>query len=90
MFKKSDLGASGSPTPKVTLSSASVLSSQSLHGPWGLAFQGKGTLWVANFTSGNISKFIPSQIKASGSPVPKVFLQGIESGGYQITFGPVF
>jgi streptogramin lyase len=90
MFKKSDLGASGSPTPAVTLNSASVMSSQSLDGPWGLAFQGKGTLWVANYTSGNISKFIPSQLKMSGSPVPKVFLKGIESQMYQITFGPVF
>lgn len=90
MFKNSDLGASGSPTPGVTLSNASVMSSQSLDGPWGLAFQGKGGLWISNFYSGNISKFIPSQIKVSGSPVPKVFIQGIASEMYQITFGPLF
>lgn len=90
MFKKSDLGSSGSPTPKITLMDASVMSSDSLDGPWGLTFRGKGALWVSNYSSGNISMFIPSQIKSSGAPVPKVFLKGAAIDAYQLTFGPAF
>ncbi|HYL60468.1 MAG TPA: hypothetical protein VEU51_16490 [Candidatus Acidoferrales bacterium] len=86
MFQKSDLGVSGSPNPKVTLHSASG----SLDGPWGLTFQGKGPLWVSNYSSGTVAKFLPSQIKKNGSPVPKVVLQSVQSNGYQIVFGPVF
>jgi hypothetical protein len=55
-----------------------------------LTFRGKGELWVSNYSSGNISKFIPSQIKKSGSPAPKVFLKAAAIDAYQITFGPVF
>ena len=91
MFQKSDLGVTGSPNPKVTLSSASVMSADSLDGPWGLTFQGKGPLWISNYSSGTIAKFLPSQVKKSGSPVPKVFLKGVVSDdAYMITFGPVF
>jgi hypothetical protein len=84
MFQKSDLAASGSPTPRVILSN----NGGSLDSPFGLVFQGKGTLWVSNIDMGTISKFLLSQIKTSGAPVPKVFLM-TSTEPYQITFGPV-
>jgi sugar lactone lactonase YvrE len=85
MFQKSDLASSGSPTPKITLAD----SSGSLDSPSGLGFTGNGPMWVANIKTGTISKFLPKQRKRSGTPIPRVTLQGF-SQPYQITFGPVF
>lgn len=99
-FAKSDISANGSPTPDVVLSSTSVTvpasSTFSLFCPNGLAFDSSGNLWVANLASdtlGSIAEFTPSQLSASGSPVPHVFLDA-DSGGVNmaepalITFGP--
>ena len=84
MFAKKDLSASGSPTPKVTVSSAVF------NEPDGLAFDSGHNLWVANFSDGNLSKFRLKQSKASGSPTPPVLLTGVLPESFQMTFGPVF
>jgi ligand-binding sensor domain-containing protein len=89
-LKNADLAASGSPTPQVTLSAKMVMGVDSLAGPTALAFEGNGALWVANNTTGALAKFLPSKIKKSGSPVPKVLLKGIGGDTQEITFGPVF
>lgn len=80
-FAASDVAASGSPTPVVVLSPTSVSTpsgnSPSLDCPQGLAFDKSGNLWVSNTlsdNSGSIVEFTPSQLTASGSPVPNIFL----------------
>jgi sugar lactone lactonase YvrE len=84
MFAKKQLRASGSPTPKVTLSSSVF------DGPWGLAFDRGHNLWVSNYNNGTIFKFRSKQLKKSGALTPPVILQGVLSGSYGMTFGPVF
>lgn len=101
-FAASDLTGSGVITPAatVTLSETNVTTStgtaQSLDGPNGLAFDNSGDLWVSNWYSdnhGSLAEFTPSQIAASGSPSPKVFLDSDASGSNMnnpvlIAFGP--
>ena len=74
------------PSPAVTLGPATLISTkafgtlQSFANPDGLAFDNEGDLWVANQSkqaeqaskvgSGSIVEFTPSQLTASGSPVP--------------------
>lgn len=86
MFAEKDLGTSGSPSPAVTLSSAAF------NGPYGMAFQNgdSGPLWIMNDNDGTLIEFVPSRIKSSGSPTPKVSLSNASATfATQITFGPV-
>ncbi len=69
-FSANQLGASGSPTPALTLSATGG----SLNNPVGLAFDGNGNLWVANYTSSTVVAFAANQLGASGSPTPAVTL----------------
>jgi sugar lactone lactonase YvrE len=69
-FTASQLGASGSPAPAVTLSATGG----SLNNPIALAFDVSGTLWVTNDVSSTVVAFAPSQLTASGSPAPAVTL----------------
>jgi hypothetical protein len=75
-FTKSQLAASGSPTPAVTLSN----NSGSLDGPNGVAFDNAGDLWVANQLNSSAVEFTPSQLGASGSPVPARTISGGSTG----------
>ncbi len=84
MFAKSQLRASGSPTPKVTLGGSAF------EGPWSLALDSGGNLWVGDYSSYNVSKFSSTQLKTSGTPTPPVILTGVLDYAYQMTFGPVF
>jgi sugar lactone lactonase YvrE len=84
MFARSQLDASGSPTPKVTLSSSEF------DGSWGLAFDSGKNLWISNYDDAQASKFKSKQLKKTGAPTPPVIVNGGFSGPYQITFGPVF
>ncbi len=81
-YAKDQLTSSGSPAPKVTLSSAIF------NDPWGAAFDSSGNLVVMSYFSETIAKFTAKQLKASGAPVPKVSVTGNESNNYQIIFGP--
>jgi sugar lactone lactonase YvrE len=71
-YSASQLAASGSPTPVVTISSAA------LAWPQGLAFDRHGNLWVANTgvvdTHGNIVEFAGASLTTSGSPAATVTL----------------
>jgi DNA-binding beta-propeller fold protein YncE len=84
-FTKADLMSTGSPTPAVVISDDG---SGSLSIPWGLQFDLAHRLWVFNYVTGTISKFAPSQLKASGSPTPQVILTGLPLYSAQLTFGP--
>jgi len=72
------------PAPAVTLSSSAF------DDPWGLAFDSRQNLWVANFIGGQVSKFGPKHLKKSGAPTPSVAITGVLAHSHQMTFGPVF
>jgi sugar lactone lactonase YvrE len=67
-YTASQLAASGSPVPAVTLTP----SGSSLANPAGLAFDASGNLWVANVSGASpIVEFSASQL-ANGSPTPNI------------------
>jgi streptogramin lyase len=67
-FTKSELRASGSPTPAVILSGADF------DQPYGLAFDRSGDLWVGDEGNGDVLEYAKSELTKSGSPVPRVDL----------------
>jgi len=69
-FAASQLAASGSPTPTVTLGATNG----SLGGPFCLAFDARGNLWVTNTNASTVVEFTASQLAGSGSPTPAVTL----------------
>ena len=76
-FAKADLGATGSPTPAVTLSPTTVAGDPSLIGPNGIAFDNLGDLAAANSLAPfSISLFSKAQLGASGATIPSVFFSG--------------
>ena len=84
-FSPSQLAATGSPTPAVTLSA----SAGSLANPTGLAFDASGNLWVANTTAPSIVEFSASQIVSSGAPTPNTIITGSSlSEPFGIAFDP--
>jgi sugar lactone lactonase YvrE len=86
-FTKAQLASSGSPDPMVILSNPTA-GAPNLATPWGLQFDSDGNLWVFNYTTGTIVKFKPAQLRASGSPLPKIVLSGLPLYSGQLTFGP--
>lgn len=76
-FPKASLAASGSPTPAVTFSSATVGGNASLNFPKGIAFDSSGDLSVVNSASPyGISLYSASQLTAGGAVAPNVFIVG--------------
>jgi hypothetical protein len=75
-FAAADITATGAPTPVVTLTTTTVNSVNTIDDPQGISFDPGGDLAVANAADNTISIFSPSQLKASGSPVPKTFISG--------------
>ena len=67
-FTASQLAASGSPAPNVTITSDGGTPA-SLSGPAGLAFDSSGDLWVANDSNESLVEYTPSQL-TTGSPTP--------------------
>ena len=78
------LSATGTPTPAVTLTSAAITAPESL------TFDRSGNLWVANYSiPGNLVAFSPAQLAASGAPVPKVTISSNSTnldGPHGLTF----
>lgn len=92
-FTKKSIKRSGSPAPAVTIGNFVIgILMNSLDGPWGLAFDKGGNLWVSNYNDGSITEFGRFQILTTGSPDPAVHLTNTNTGflPYQITFGPNF
>jgi sugar lactone lactonase YvrE len=89
-FGASQITASGSPTPTVTIGA----SAGSLANPGGLAFDGSGNLWVSNvgvsnLGSSTIVEFAASQLVSSGTPTPNVTLGGSSLvGPFGLAFQP--
>jgi hypothetical protein len=75
-FTPSQLAASGDPTPAVTISA----NASSLDGPYSLAFDAAGDLWVPNFSAPSLVEYTPSQLAASGDPTPANTIAGSSTG----------
>jgi sugar lactone lactonase YvrE len=69
-FSASQLAASGSPTPSITIGA----SAGSLNFPSALAFDSKADLWVTNAMANTVVEFTPTQLASSGTPIPTVTL----------------
>ncbi len=67
-FTASQLASSGTPTPAVTISQNGT----SLDSPGSVAIDGSGDLWALNESGSTLVEYTPSQIAASGSPMPAV------------------
>ena len=80
-FTPAQLASSGSPTPKVTISSHTT----SLVYPTGVAFATSGELWVANVGNGTLVAYTPSQLASGGSIAPATTISGLDSP-WQLAF----
>jgi sugar lactone lactonase YvrE len=75
-FAPGQLAASGNPAPAVTISSNGT----NIHGPYGLAFDSSGNLWVFNYSGNTVVKFAANQLGTSGTTIPAVTLTMPGSG----------
>jgi sugar lactone lactonase YvrE len=82
-FALAQLRDSGATVPHVFISSAGA---GSLFVPLGLAFDNAGNLWVMN-VSGEVQKFSPEQLLASGAPAPSTDLH---INGHALTWSLAF
>jgi len=98
-FAASDLngvGLSQNVAPAVVLgASAGGLCGESLRGPYGIAFDGSGNLFVSNANSGGgcsgfLAEFSASTIGSDGNPKPKTILSSGFDSPNSLTFGPTF
>jgi IPT/TIG domain len=69
MYTPTQLTTSGTPTPKVVITSDTTTS---LTGPENLAFDANGNLWVTDSHTDSVVEYAATQLKASGNPTPKV------------------
>lgn len=68
MFTPAQLTTSGSPTPSVVLTNAT------LNNPLGMAFDGAGALWVASSDADAVVRFTPNQLTVGGAATASVTL----------------
>lgn len=71
-FTPSQLAASGTPAPTITIQSDTL---GSILGPHALAFDSHGNLWVANSEANTVVEFAASQLTSSAAPTPKIILR---------------
>ncbi len=92
-FTRAQLSASGSPAPMVTISSditgcsthgapAVPCANGSLYGPYGVAVDSAGDVWVSNFNTPTAVEYGRDQLPESGSasPVPERTIAGPDTG----------
>ncbi len=79
-FTKAQLARSGSPTPAVTISSTKAGAAGSRWGPYGVAVDPSGDLWVANFFKPTTVEYGKDQLSTSGSPTPVRTIAGPRTG----------
>jgi sugar lactone lactonase YvrE len=101
-FSASQLGGTGLSqdlTPAVVLSATNLSGScnSSLGGPYGLAFNVGGDLFVSNANTppnapsgcfGSLAQFSANSIRTTGSPTPKAFITNGVNSPNALTFGP--
>jgi sugar lactone lactonase YvrE len=94
-FTRSQIAATGDPTPNITLSSVAVSSNQTLVSPYGIAFDPYDDLAVDSSAAPfGIAEYAQSQLLKSSAtaPTPAAFLVGSSttlSAPAGIAFGPV-
>jgi hypothetical protein len=79
-FTRAQLSASGTPTPAVTISSTQPGPGGSLYGPYGVAVDRFGDVWVSNFNEPTAVEFARYQLFKSGSPAPLRTIVGPDTG----------
>ncbi len=80
-FTKAQLSSPGSPPPAVTITSTVPGSpTGSLYGPYSLAFNSSGDLWVENFNNNTTVEFGRGQLLSSGAPTPMRTIAGANTG----------
>jgi streptogramin lyase len=79
-FTRAQLSTSGSPTPAVTIKSTEIGAAGSMWGPYGVAINPSGSLWVANFFKPTAVEFGRRQLSDSGSPAPRRTIVGADTG----------
>jgi len=90
-FTRAQLSASGSPAPIVTISSdipgcstygapAVPCANGSLYGPYGVAVDSAGDVWVSNFNTPTAVEYGRDQLFKSGSPTPVRTIAGPDTG----------
>ena len=84
-YTPSQLATGGNLTPAVIISA----NAGSIDFPIDLAFDASGNAWVSNALDSTIVEFTPSQLAASGSPVPTTTLTVRASGPFLSTPGPL-
>ena len=79
-YTKAELAASGAPAPRVTISNAGLFASD---GPYGLAVDPAGDLWVEGSPSAKadaVCEYPKAQLAKPGPPAPRATI----SPGYQL------
>jgi len=95
-FTRSQIAATGSPTPNITLASATVSSNTTLAAPNGIGFDAFGDLAaVSSAAPFAVAGFGPEQLRTNptSAPTPDVFLVGSATtlnAPAGVTFGPSF
>jgi streptogramin lyase len=79
-FTKAQLSTSGSPTPAVTIRSTKQGAAGSLWGPYGVAVNPAGEVWVSNFNKPTTVAYGRDELATSGSPTPLRTIGGANSG----------
>jgi secreted PhoX family phosphatase len=95
-FTKSQIAATGSPTPNITLASATVSNNATLVAPNGIGFDQYGDLAVVSSGAPfGMAGFAPQQLRTNptSAPTPAVFLVGGSTtlnAPAGVTFGPTY
>jgi sugar lactone lactonase YvrE len=71
-FTTSQMASGGNVTPAVILSSTLG----SINRPFSMTFDTHGDLWVASYGDSTVAGFSPSQLQATGAPLPYAALSG--------------
>lgn len=79
-FARAQLSTSGSPPPAVTISATQQGAAGSLWGPYGVAIEPSGDVWVANFNKPTTVEYGRDQLSRSGSPAPVRAIVGAYTG----------
>lgn len=86
-YDASQLTASGTPTPSATIGSGSFAVGG---GPWSLAFDASGALWVTGSYAQDLRRFTDlDALSGTVTPTPDTVITGLRAGDmYQMAFSP--
>jgi hypothetical protein len=79
-FTRAQLSSSGAPNPAVIISTTLAGQGGSMYGPYGVAVDRFGDVWVSNFNEPSTVEFARYQLFRSGSPTPARTITGDNTG----------